>query len=172
MRFKAILLFSCTLSLFITSLSFSQPSETRMGPGMPHWRRENRGWRASELNLSPQQSKELSLIQQTYYRETQILRAQLLSKRLELREILTNPSVKIEAIRSKYSEMKEIQSRFDEKTAEYLIRVRTFLKPDQLRNWNPEEEVPFLQPMPPGPHPMGPMRPRKNPPSRDQSREE
>jgi Spy/CpxP family protein refolding chaperone len=174
MKFKIPLLFFCTLSIFITSLSFSQPSGMRSSPemGMKHWRGENRGWRASELNLSADQSKELNLIQQTYYQETQLLRAQLLSKRLELREFLTNPTVKKESIRSKYSEINEIQSRFDEKAAEYLIKVRSLLTPEQLKSWNPEDEYPLSQLMMHGPNPMGPMRSRKNLPSTERFRKE
>ncbi len=174
MKTKKILLFLGTLSIFITSPSFSQPSGMKPSPemGMKHWRGENRGWRASELNLSADQARDLSLIQQTYYQEIQLLRAQLFSKRLELREFLRNPTVKIESIRSKYHEFTEIQSRFDEKVAEYLIKVRHLLAPEQIRNWNPEEEFTSFQPMMHGPNPMGPMRPRKNLPPAERTREE
>jgi len=161
MKFRIQLLIFIFI-LFISS-AFSQPSGMRMGPGMgmTHWRAENRGCRASELNLSLDQAKELDIIQQTYFRETQLLRAQLFSKRLELREILTNPTVKIESIRFKYSEINEIQSKFEEKAVEYLIRVRNLLTPEQLKSWNPEEEFPLFRRMMHGPDPMGPMRPRK-----------
>jgi Spy/CpxP family protein refolding chaperone len=174
MKFKLYLFFSCFLLILISSPAFSQPSGMRMGPGMGirHWRGENRCCTASELNLSSDQAKELDLIQQVYFRETQLLRAQLFSKRLELREILTNPTTKIESIRSKYSEINEIQSRFEEKTIEYLIKVRNLLTPDQLKSWNPEEEFPLFRRMIHGPDPMGPMRPRKNLPSTERSREE
>jgi Spy/CpxP family protein refolding chaperone len=163
MKSKLYLLFSCFLMILIPSPAFSQPSEMRMGPGMGirHWRGENRGWRASELNLSSDQAKELDLIQQVYFRETQLLRAQLFSKRLELREILANPTTKIESIRSKYSEINEIQSRFEEKTIEYLIKVRNLLTPEQLKSWNPEEEFPLFRRMMPGP--MEPMHPKRPP---------
>jgi Spy/CpxP family protein refolding chaperone len=174
MKFKLYLFFSCFLLILIPSPAFSQPSEMRMGPGMGirHWRGENRGWRASELNLSSDQAKELDLIQQVYFRETQLLRAQLFSKRLELREMLTNPTTKIEPIRSKYSEINEIQSRFEEKAIEYLIKVRNLLTLEQLKSWNPEEEFPLFRRMMHGPDPMGPMPPRKNLPSTERSREE
>jgi len=174
MKSKLYLIFSCFLMILIPSPAFSQPSEMRMGPGMGirHWRGENRGWRASELNLSSDQVKELDLIQQTYFREMQLLRAQLFSKRLELREILTNPTVKIESIRSHYSEINKIQSRFEEKAIEYLIKVRNLLTPEQLKSWNPEEEFPLFRRMMHGPDPMGPMPPRKNLPSTERSREE
>ncbi len=174
MKFKLNLIFSFFFLILLLSPAFSQPSGMRPSPemGMKHWRGENRGWRASELNLSADQTKELNLIQQTYYQETQLLRATLFSKRLELREFLTNPTVKKEAIRSKYSEINEIQSKFEEKAVEYLIKVRNLLMPEQLKSWNPEEEFPFFQPMMQGPNPMGPIRPRKNLPSKDRSREE
>jgi Spy/CpxP family protein refolding chaperone len=174
MKFKLYLLFSCFLLILLSSPAFSQPSGMRMGPGMGmrHWRGENRGYRASELNLSSIQAKELDLIQQVYFRETQLLRAQLLSKRLELREFLTNPATKIESIRSKYSEINGIESRFEEKAIEYLIKVRNLLTPEQLKSWSPEEEFPLFLRMMHGPDPMGPMRPRKNLPSTERSREE
>src|SRR4030042_3247551 len=149
MTFRIQSLIFLLLFVLFTSPAFSQPSGMRMGPGMgmTHWRGENRGWRASELNLSSDQAKELDLIQQTYFRETQLLRAQLFSKRLELREILTNPTVQIESIRSKYSEINEMQSRFEEKAVEYLIKVKNLLTPEQLKSWNPEEEFPIFRRM-------------------------
>ena len=174
MKFKFNLIFSCFILILLLSPAFSQPVGMRMSPGMgmTHWRGENRGWRASQLNLSTEQTKELNLIQQAYYHETQLLRAQLLSKRLELRELLRNPTIKIELIRSKYHEITETQSRFDEKAAEYLIKVRNLLTPEQIKSWNPEEESPLFQLMMHGSDPMGPMRPRKNPPPTERSKGE
>ncbi len=145
---------------------------------MRYWRGENRGSRASELNLSPEQVKELDIIQQAHFRETQLLRGQLLSKRLELREFLKNQSTRIEAIRTKYSEVNELESRFEEKAVDYLIKVRNLLTPEQLRSWNPEEEFPLIhrmmrsvEPLGPRPPPRPPMQPRRGPPV-DKSREE
>jgi Spy/CpxP family protein refolding chaperone len=131
---------------------------------MRHWREENRGYRASELNLSPEQAKELDIIQQAHFRETQLLRAHLLSKRIELREFLKNQTTRIEAIRSKYSEINELESRFEEKVIEYLIKVRNLLTPEQLRSWNPEEEFPLFRRTMRGFEPFGPMHPRRSPP--------
>jgi Spy/CpxP family protein refolding chaperone len=152
--------------MLFSSPAFSQPSEIRMGPGMEmrHWREENRGYRASELKLSPEQAKELDIIQQAHFRETQLLRAQLLSKRIELREFLKNQTTRIDAIRSKYSEINELESRFEEKAIESLLKVRNLLTSEQLRNWNPEEEFPLFRRMMRGVEPLGPMHPRRSPP--------
>lgn len=149
----------CLLFFLTASFSFSQPS----GKGMKKWKGEGPCWGVSELNLSEEQRKSLDLIQQTYFREAQLIRAQLFTKRLELREFLINPTIKIESIRVKYFEIIELQSKQEEKAIEYLIKVRNLLTLEQLQNWCPEQEFPLFQRMKHGPGPMGIMPPRKPP---------
>ena len=130
--------------------------------GMRPWRKDARCWRASELNLSSEQAKGLTFIQQTYQRETQLLRAQLVTKRLEFREFLTNPAIRMESIRAKYLDVVETQSKMEEKAIEYLVKVRSLLTHEQLKLWCPEQEFPLMQRMMPGHGPMmGPMNPKK-----------
>jgi len=135
------------------------------GPGMRGrpWRGEGPCRRAFDLDLSLDQVKRLELIQQTFFQETQLPRAELFAKRLELREFLTNPTIKVESIRSKYLEINEIQSKLEEKTLEYLMKVRNVLTEEQLKIWCPEQEFPFFRRMMQGPGPMGIMPPRKPP---------
>jgi Spy/CpxP family protein refolding chaperone len=155
MRFRLPFLLSLFFFILAASPSFSQPS----GMGMRRWRSENPCWRASELNLSEEQRKGLDLIHQTYFRETQPLRLQLFTKRLELRELITNPTVKIESIRGKNLEIIDLQSKQEEKFLEYLIRIRNLLSPEQLRNWCPDQEFPASRQRMHGPGPMTPMPP-------------
>ena len=159
MKFKIQTLIFCLLFILTVSLSFSQPP----GMGMKKWRGEGPCWRASDLDLSLDQVKRLDLIHQAYFRETQLPKAELFAKRLELREFLTNPNLRIESIRSKYLEINEIQSKLEEKTIEYLIKVRNILTQEQLKIWCPEQEFPLFQRMKHGPGPMGIMPPRKPP---------
>ena len=153
------------LLIFSVSPSFSQ--SPGMGPypgmGMKPWKGEARCWKASELSLSQDQGKGLDTLQQTFFRETQLLRAQLFSKRLELREFLTNPNTKIEMIRLKSSEISEHQAKLEEKATEYLIKVRNLLTQEQLKNWCPEMEFPTFRRMMHGPDSMGPLPPRRPP---------
>lgn len=107
------------------------------------WRKGDPCWRASELNLSLEQRKQLESIQQLFLRETQRIRAELFSKRLEFREMLINPNIKIEKVRSKYLEIDGLQSKLEEKVVEYLIQVRNLLTEEQIKNWCPEEEFPL-----------------------------
>ena len=156
MKLKTPILILCFLFIFAASPSFSKPPRMEM----KKWRGENLCWRASELNLSQEQRKGLDLIQETYFREVQLLRFQLFTKRLELRELLTNPAARTESIRGKYSEIIELQSKQEEKAIEYLIKVRNLLSPEQLKHWCPEQEFPSFRQMMHGTGPMGPMPPK------------
>lgn len=161
-KLKIIIFILCSL-VAIPVFCFSQPSGERLGTGRRQWRGENQCWRALDLNLSPDQVRGLDLINETYVRETQPLRTELFSKRLELRQFLTNPTIKIESIRAKNLEVTEIESKLDGKVVEYLIKVRTLLTPDQLRLWCPEQEFPFLRGMMERFGPMRPITPRMMP---------
>lgn len=131
--------------------------------GMRPWKRDPFCGRAFELHLTPEQTKALELLQQVYLRETQLLRTQLFTKRLEIRELLTHPDNKTELIRTKHMELAELQSKIEEKRLEYLLKVRQLLTPDQLRFWCPEQEFPMVERMMPKHPSMGwPKGPKKN----------
>ncbi len=150
----------CLFAILPISPSFSQGSgmDQRPGMGMKKWKGEGKCWKASDFDLSQDQRKNLDIIQQTYFREAQLSPLQLFTKRLELRELLVNPTIKLESIRAKYLEIFEIQSKQEEKTIEYLIKVRNLLTLDQLQNWCPEQEFPAFRQMMHGMGPMGPKR--------------
>jgi hypothetical protein len=165
-RANIILLVFCTLFVPLISLSFAHTTapKTAAGMGMRQWRGENRCWKASDLTLSPEQVKGLDLINLTYLKETRPLRNELFSKRLELREFLTDPNVKAESIQLKNTEVLALESKIGDREIEYLIKVRSLLTQEQLKNWCPEQEFPFLRGMMQRPEAMGPMPPRKTPP--------
>ena len=145
----AVLIFSLSLFLFPTSPSLSQPMGRKPAPGMggKPWRGEAPCWRALDLHPSPDQVKGLHQIHQTYFRETQLLRAEILLKRLELRELFSSPVAKAEMILSTFSEMNQLQSKLEEKMIEYLIKVRNLLTQEQLKSWCPEQEFPLFRRM-------------------------
>jgi Spy/CpxP family protein refolding chaperone len=153
--------------LLSTVLASPQTPAVKFEPGMRHQRQDVRCGRAMDLNLSPEQIKEFDQIQQSLLRESQLLRAQLFAKRLELRETLTNPIAKTELIRLKHGEVASLESKIEEKYLDFLVKLRTLLTPEQLRNWCPEKE--FLLPRGAMGHGPGMMDPgiRRRPPLRD-----
>ncbi len=156
MRSRILILVLFIPLIFAASSSFSQPPEM----GMRMWRGEGPCWRASDLDLSREQKKSLELIQQAFFREAQLLRAQLFARRLELRELFVSPTIKIELIRAKNLEIIELESKQEEKSVDYLIKVRNLLTPEQLQKWCPEQDLPAFRHMHGG-GPMGPMFQRK-----------
>jgi Spy/CpxP family protein refolding chaperone len=154
------------LVICLAAPAFAQPPGMKPGHGMG--RRPGRGeqqcWTASELNLSPEQAKTLDLLGQAYIQEAKRDRIELFSKRLEIREYLTNPAVKAEVIQAKNREIIELQSITEEKTIEYLLKVRSLLTQEQLKVWCPEQEFPMLHRMMERPFPMGSPGPRPSPP--------
>lgn len=157
MIFKITAAVFCLLILVVAAPSFSQPPDMRMRM----WRGKTPCWKASELDLSQEQRKSLEFIQEVYYREIQLFRFRVFTKRLEIRELLTSPAAKPEFIRGKFSEIIELQSKQEEKAAEYLMKVRHLLTPEQLKNWCPEQELPSHRQMMYGTGPMGPLHPRR-----------
>ena len=154
MKLKIHILTFFLLFAFTTTAAFSQS-----GVGMRRWRGENQCSRASELNLSREQRNTLNLLQRTYFREAQLLRLEIFTKNVELRELLTDPSAKVETIRGKTSEIAELQSKQEEKGFAYWIKVRNVLSPEQLKTWCPEQEYPYFRQMMPGRRPMSPNFP-------------
>ena len=132
----------------------AQPPEMKPPPGMGMrpWRGEGRCPGALELSPSPDQAKALNQLSHSYLQETRRLRMELLSKRLELREFLTDPTVKGEAIHAKTSEIVELQSRLEETATDYLLKVRNLLTQEQLKNWCPEQDLFMSQRMMERPH--------------------
>jgi len=158
-RFKMPLRTFRLFLVFPNGLSVSQPPE--MGLRLKPWRGNTKCWKASECNLSQEQMKALDTLQQVFFRETQLLRAQVLSKRLELRALLTNPATKTEAIRLKSSEIQEHQAKLEERALEYLIGVKSLLNQDQLKGWCPEMEFPPFRRMMQGPDASTSSPPRR-----------
>ncbi len=108
-----------------------------------------------EINLTQEQLKGIRIAQQEYLRDIRLLRIELLSKRMELREFLKNPQINTESLREKCNEITDLQSKLNIKTLEYLIKIRSIFTQEQLQKWCPEFEIPFFQEM--MPHRMGPM---------------
>jgi len=162
MKSKATLLLFILIFVLFPIFSDAQPM------GMRPWKKDPRCGRASELQLTAEQSKEYEFLQNTYMGETQVLRAQLLTKRLEIRELLTHSENKTDLIRIKSMELVDIQSKIEEKAMEFLLKVRKLLTKEQLKFWCPEQEFPMIQWRMPGHRPSGrPMGPRIKIPSEE-----
>jgi Spy/CpxP family protein refolding chaperone len=97
-----------------------------------------------DLSLSATQREAKEKIDGMYSEEMNLLRGELMRTRLELQAVFANPNADEERIRAVAKEVSELQSRCLATMVERQIKIRSILKPEQLRKWcNPVE--PYLK---------------------------
>lgn len=94
-------------------------------------------------NLSKEQAEKLWQIREKFRNETESLRKEIFLKRLELRQLYSDPNATEEQIRSKQKELISLQERLSEKISEQRIEERKILTPDQLKRMG---EIPMGAP--------------------------
>jgi Spy/CpxP family protein refolding chaperone len=86
---------------------------------------------ASNMNLTEDQQAQLDAKREAFMAETDPLRDELFSKRMELRELWTKANPSQDEISAKQQEIREIQTQMQEKATEYQLELRQLLTPEQ-----------------------------------------
>ncbi|MCX8116794.1 MAG: Spy/CpxP family protein refolding chaperone [Desulfobacterota bacterium] len=105
------------------------------GPGCgPCWKGPwGEAWAAGKgVDLTPDQKAKLQELRQKFTSETAKLRGELLTKRLELQSLWTNPKADPKAIAEKERELRELQNQMREKGLQHRLEVRQILTPEQI----------------------------------------
>ena len=110
-------------------------------PGMvrvtgPGWKGE-RG-RESEnpgrfSNLTPEQKAKFQELRRKFNEETAQLRGSLVTKRVELQSLWTNPNADPKAIVDKEKELRDLQNQMKDKALQMKLEARKFLTPEQIQ---------------------------------------
>jgi len=101
----------------------------RRSPGEP------RSLLPEDLHLTKKQIEQMESTQDHYLRDMTALRNELLSKRYELRRLLSNSKSKASEIRSEQQEVFALESRIQERVLDYQLQVREILTPQQFELW-------------------------------------
>jgi len=114
------------------------------GPGYGPRGKGDRGgpcWESSEtgkgLVLTPEQRTKFQELRQKFVDETAKLRETLLSKRLELQTLWTNPKAETKAIIEKENELRDLQDQMKDKALQFKLEARQFLTPEQIAGLGP-----------------------------------
>lgn len=102
------------------------------GPGFGPSSRE---WSPSEGNyslLTPEQRTKFQELQSKFMEETAQLRGALVTKRIELQSLWTNPQADPKAILDKEKELRSIQDQLRDKGIQFKLELRKVLTPEQL----------------------------------------
>jgi Spy/CpxP family protein refolding chaperone len=96
------------------------------------------GWGYGKWStLTPEQQTKFQELRQKFNEETVQLRGNILTKRLELRSLWTNPKVDPKAIQEKEKELRSLQDQLRDKAVQFRLEVRKILTPEQLAQFGP-----------------------------------
>ncbi|NWF93186.1 MAG: Spy/CpxP family protein refolding chaperone [Syntrophaceae bacterium] len=119
-----------TLILFGVTYAYAQGRG--VGPGAkggPCWESSNPGrW----STLTPEQRTKLQELRQRLNEETAQLRGAILTKRVELQSLWTNPKADPKAILDKEKELRDLQNQIREKVLQSKLEARKILSPEQI----------------------------------------
>lgn len=91
------------------------------------------GWGLrKELSLTPEQKTKFQELRQKFNEETAQLKGALLTKRLELQSLWTNPKSDGKAIADKERELRDLRNQMGDKITQMRLEARKFLTPEQI----------------------------------------
>jgi Spy/CpxP family protein refolding chaperone len=83
-------------------------------------------------SLTPEQLNKFKELRQKFNEETAQLRGNILTKRLELQSLWTNPKSDPKAIADKEKELRDLQNQMKDKMIQLKLEARKSLTPDQI----------------------------------------
>ncbi len=137
MRKKMVLLGLVAVMLLSVSYVYAQGSG--MGPGMgPGHRGMHESWGpAKDYPLTPDQKAKFQELRRKFRDENAKLIGAMVTKRLELQSLWTDPKADPKAIVDKERELRDLQNQMKDKAVQMRLEARKFLTPEQIENWRP-----------------------------------
>jgi Spy/CpxP family protein refolding chaperone len=88
-------------------------------------------------SLTPEQLNKFKELRQKFNEETAQLRGNILTKRLELQSLWTNPKADPKVIADKEKELRDLQNQMKDKMLQLKLEARKSLTPDQISQFGP-----------------------------------
>jgi Spy/CpxP family protein refolding chaperone len=134
---KAIITVGLVAVMFLgVTYAYSQSPGFGPGPGAgphsgerPHW---GQGEPGKALNLTPEQKAKMGELRTKFKEENAQLIGALVTKRIELQSLWSNPKAEAKAIQDKEKELRDLQNQMRDKAVQMRLEVRKFLTPEQI----------------------------------------
>jgi Spy/CpxP family protein refolding chaperone len=109
------------------------------GPGMgPGHRGMHESWGpGKDSPLSPEQQTKFQELRRKFREENAKLIGAMVTKRLELQSLWTDPKADPKAILDKEKELRDLQNQLRDKGIQMKLEARKFLTPEQIANFGP-----------------------------------
>ncbi len=105
-------------------------------PGFGHGHKSGWGY-GKWSSLTPEQQAKFQELRQKFNEETAQLRGSLLTKKLELQSLWSNPKADSKAILEKEKELRSLQDQLRDKAIQLKLEARKFLTPEQITQFGP-----------------------------------
>ncbi len=106
------------------------------GPGAGHHWGEGLGRSLGEpgkaLNLTPEQKTKMNELRSKFREENAQLIGAMVTKKIELQSLWSNPKAEAKAIQDKEKELRELQNQMKDKAVQMRLEGRKFLTPEQI----------------------------------------
>ncbi len=139
MRRKIVLLGLVAVMLLSVTYVYAQGQGMGPGPGMgPGHKGMHESWGAGrEYSLTPDQKAKFLELRRKFGEENAKLIGAMVTKRIELRSLWTDPKADPNAILQKEKELRDLQNQMKDKAVQMKLEARKFLTPEQIENWRP-----------------------------------
>jgi len=127
------------VAVMLLSVSYVYAQGYGMGPGMgPGHRGMHESWGpAKDYPLTPDQKAKFQELRRKFRDENAKLIGAMVTKRLELQSLWTDPKADPKAILDKERELRDLQNQMKDKAVQMRLEARKFLTPEQIENWKP-----------------------------------
>jgi Spy/CpxP family protein refolding chaperone len=143
MRRTVVTIGLVAVMLLSVSYAFAQGPGFRPGMGAgrgdgPHWGK-GPGWESRDqdkaLNLTPEQKTKLNELRTKFRGENAQLIGAMVTKKIELQSLWSNPKADDKAIQDKAKEVRDLQNQMKEKAVLMRLEARKILTPEQISKW-------------------------------------
>jgi len=134
---KKTLLALSLVTVLILGVTYVYAQGPGRGPGSrgePCW---ESGVPGKASRLTPEQEAKFQELRQKFNEETAQLRGALVTKRLELQSLWTNPTSDSKAIMEKERELRDLQNQMRDKDVQFKLEARNILTPEQIEEFGP-----------------------------------
>ena len=119
------------VALMVLGVAYAYAQGPGFGPGHRGMHSQE-SWSPKVSNLTPEQKAKFQELRRKLNDETAQLRGNILTKRLELQSLWTNPKADPKAILDKEKELRDLQNQMRDKAIQSKLEARKILTPEQL----------------------------------------
>ena len=118
--------------LFGATLAFANPPGPGYGPGFGRMHCPEQGGPGRVSNLTPEQKGRFQELRRQFRAENAQLIGSLVTKKMELQSLWTDPKADPKAIMDKEKELRDLQNQMRDKGVQFRLEARKSLTPEQI----------------------------------------